>query len=79
MHLAAKLPFEDNAIVRHPLRQVVVDLPDQPIVVADITGNSKQEREHGAGRPADECNQGVHVSEYRPLPGPLRCILLTWR
>jgi hypothetical protein len=48
-------------------------------VVADIAGNSKQEREQGAGRPTDERNQGIHGSEYPTPPGPLRCKLLTWR
>lgn len=79
IHLAAKLSFENNAIVRHPLRQVVIDLPDQPVVVADVAGNSKQEREHGTGRATDERNQGVHGSEYPTPPGPLPCKLLTWR
>ncbi len=79
VHLAAKLPFEDNAIVRHPLRQVVVDLLDQTVVVADIAGNSKQEREHSTSRPTDERNQGIHGSEYLTQPGPLPCILFTWR
>lgn len=49
IHLAAKLSFENNAIVGHPLRQVVIDLPDQSVVVANVTGNSEQEREHGTG------------------------------
>jgi len=49
IHLAAKLPFENDAIVRHPLGQVVIDLLDQPVVVADIAGNPKQEREHRTG------------------------------
>lgn len=74
VHLAAKLPFENDAIVRYPLRQVVVDLPDQPVVVADIARNSKQEREQSTGRTADDRNQGIHSSEYPTQPGPLPCI-----
>lgn len=71
IHLAAKLSFENDAIVRHPLRQIVIDLPYKPVVVADIAWHSKQKREHGASRATDERNQCVHISEYPLLSGPL--------
>lgn len=47
--LTAKLSFEHNAIVRDPLRQVVIDLSDQPVVVADVAWDAKQERQHSTG------------------------------
>ena len=49
VHLAPELSLENNAIVRHPLRQIVVDLLDQPVVVANVPGDPGEESEHSAG------------------------------
>ncbi len=70
IHLAAKLPFENNAIVRHPLRQVVIDLPDQPVVVADIPGHSKQKREHSTGEPPTSAISASMHPSIRRCPDP---------
>jgi len=60
IHLTTKLSFENNAIVRYPLRQVFINFSDQPIVIANVARDAKQEGEHGTGRAADERDQGIH-------------------
>jgi hypothetical protein len=71
IHSTSKLSLQNHAVIRHPLRQVVIDFSDHPVVIADVAGDSKQEGEHGTNRATDESNQGVHDFEYLPPAGPL--------
>jgi hypothetical protein len=41
VHPTLKLSLKNDTLVRDPLGEVVIDLPDQPIVVADVSRDSK--------------------------------------
>lgn len=77
IHSTSKLSFKHYALVGDPLRQVVINLSDEPIVVPDISRHAGHQSEYGTGGAGGEGDQGVHAFEYRSAAGLPSCRVLT--
>jgi hypothetical protein len=69
---AFDLPRHGHALVRNPLTEVRISLFHATVVIANLSGNAREQSEHGSNRAAKKRNEqspnDVHMPNLRPEP-----------